>query len=92
MYSRIEMMIGVFAFGAVLILSHLENLSTVFSSYVIGPHGWHYPSFSSAALRYAVALVLLSPSGLSENWSRLVVFTGIVFFASSFVGMDMEIV
>lgn len=60
-YGRIEVAIGALALALALVLPRLEAISAAASAYTVGPEGWHELSFGSHALRYLLAVVLLSP-------------------------------
>jgi spermidine synthase len=63
-YAFAELGIAGFGLFAALLLPRLDGLSALGSSYVEGEHGWIRLSLMSELFRYAIAIVLLTPSTL----------------------------
>ncbi|MBI5533674.1 MAG: fused MFS/spermidine synthase [Deltaproteobacteria bacterium] len=60
-YGVAEVLIGLFGVLLAAILPHLAGVSASISSYAVGGNGWFELSTSSVALRYGVAVALLTP-------------------------------
>jgi spermidine synthase len=60
-YGKLELCIGALALALALVLPRLEAISALASAYTQGPEGWNELTFGSHALRYGLAIVLLSP-------------------------------
>lgn len=63
-YAWAEIWIAGLGAALAFIIPWLEILSPAISWYVVGENGWHELSFTSYALRYAAAVILLAPSTL----------------------------
>ena len=60
-YARCELAIAGLALALAALLPHLETISAPLSAYAQGRDGWFALTSASYALRYAVAVVLLTP-------------------------------
>ena len=64
LYGYAEMAIGLWCLGIAALLPNLTALSALSSSYTVAADGWYELSFSSYAIRYAAAVLLLAPPTL----------------------------
>ena len=61
LYAVSEVLIAALGLGIALLLVHLEGISSTITSYRTGEHGWHYLTFSSYIVRYAIAIFTIFP-------------------------------
>jgi len=61
LYAVSEVLIAALGLGLAFLLVHLEGISSTITSYRTGEHGWHYLTFSSYLVRYAIAILTIFP-------------------------------
>ena len=61
LYALSEVLIAALGLGIALLLVHLEGISSTITSYRTGDYGWHYLTFSSYLVRYAIAFLTIFP-------------------------------